>query len=194
MHIFIINQVLCGAAWINSKAKGKGTMLIGSPADKIALKDCTTTIIFTTKPLPLERAAAVVLSSTTVRACPQCGIIDSKHGIHSCCAQGGTWFRRCGHDQNFDHTWAEGVEVCKGEITAPTITSPPINRSINSRSMIAKTCSKCGINEKSDKRSCCAPGGAWFKNCGSARNRTIDHTWVEGVEACRGNFGQGGSS
>ena len=164
-------------------------MLIGSPADKIALKDCITTVIFTPKLPPRERAVAVVVSSATKPTCPQCGIIDSKHGIRSCCAHGGTWFTRCGRDRKSDHTWAEGVGVCRDEITAPKITPPPTIKFINSRSMIAKTCSKCGINEKSGKRSCCAPGGVWFKNCGSARNRTIDHTWVEGIEACRGNFG-----
>ena len=36
-----------------------------------------------------------------------------------------------------------------------------------------------------DQLSCCAPDGAWFMKCGSARNAYADHTWTEGVLACR---------
>ena len=45
-------------------------------------------------------------------------------------------------------------------------------------------CLKCGIIKKSGKRSCCARGGAWFKNCGDADDTKFDHTWAEGIEAC----------
>ena len=47
-------------------------------------------------------------------------------------------------------------------------------------------CRKCGIIKKSGKRSCCARGGAWFKNCGDAGDPTKDHTWADGMEACNG--------
>ena len=47
-------------------------------------------------------------------------------------------------------------------------------------------CPKCGIVKKSGTRSCCAPGGAWFNNCGDAGDTQLDHTWAEGVQACRG--------
>ena len=46
-------------------------------------------------------------------------------------------------------------------------------------------CSKCGTMRKSGKRSCCAPGGAWYKNCGSADNAKVGHTWLEGLQTCR---------
>ena len=46
-------------------------------------------------------------------------------------------------------------------------------------------CSKCGTTKKSDRHSCCAPGGAWFKNCGDAGDKTFDHTWAEGIHACK---------
>ena len=51
---------------------------------------------------------------------------------------------------------------------------------------IAETiaCIKCGINKRG-KRSCCGRGGAWFNNCGDTGDRNVDHTWSQGIEACR---------
>ena len=46
-------------------------------------------------------------------------------------------------------------------------------------------CPKCGTIKKSAKRSCCARGGAWFKNCGDAGDPRFDHTWTEGIQACQ---------
>ena len=46
-------------------------------------------------------------------------------------------------------------------------------------------CPKCGTFAKSGRFSCCAPGGAWYKNCGGAANKHADHRWFEGVEACK---------
>ena len=46
-------------------------------------------------------------------------------------------------------------------------------------------CPKCG-SFKSGRYTCCAPGGAWFKNCGSPGDSKFEHTWSEGVEACKG--------
>ena len=46
-------------------------------------------------------------------------------------------------------------------------------------------CRKCGASKKSGKHSCCAPGGAWFKNCGDAGDTLFDHTWSEGIQACK---------
>ena len=51
------------------------------------------------------------------------------------------------------------------------------------------TCPKCGVNKRSGKLSCCASGGAWFKNCGHGDDPVPkDHTWGEGTEACQGNL------
>merc|ERR1719506_1195424 len=47
------------------------------------------------------------------------------------------------------------------------------------------TCPKCGSFGKSGRVSCCAPGGAWYKNCGGDANKHADHRWFEGVEACK---------
>ena len=45
-------------------------------------------------------------------------------------------------------------------------------------------CPKCGDIKKSGKQSCCARGGAWFKNCGDVGDTKFDHTWAEGIQAC----------
>ena len=45
-------------------------------------------------------------------------------------------------------------------------------------------CPKCGSAKKSGKRSCCALGGAWFRNCGNSGDTQFDHTWAEGIKAC----------
>ena len=47
------------------------------------------------------------------------------------------------------------------------------------------SCPKCGIIEKSGKISCCGRGGSWFRNCGSAGNTKLHHTWYEGIQACK---------
>ena len=44
-------------------------------------------------------------------------------------------------------------------------------------------CLRCSTN-KAGKRSCCARGGAWFKNCGDVGDKKFDHTWAEGIQAC----------
>ena len=50
----------------------------------------------------------------------------------------------------------------------------------------SSTCPKCVTTKKSGKLSCCARGGAWYKNCGDAGDSNFDHTWGEGIQACKG--------
>ena len=50
---------------------------------------------------------------------------------------------------------------------------------------VSNVCSKCGKIKKSGKRSCCGRGGAWFKNCGDAGDTQFDHSWTEGIQACK---------
>ena len=50
---------------------------------------------------------------------------------------------------------------------------------------ITPVCPQCAAIKKSGKLSCCAPGGAWFENCGTSGNSNTDHTWLEGVQACK---------
>ena len=49
-------------------------------------------------------------------------------------------------------------------------------------------CPKCGLGKKSGTFSCCARGGAWFKKCGDVGDTQFDHTWAEGIQACK-DFG-----
>ena len=65
-------------------------------------------------------------------------------------------------------------------IHSPT-TTPAVTLTIAT----AMTCPKCGTFAKSGRISCCAPGGAWFKNCGGSGNRNVDHKWSDGVDACQ---------
>jgi len=37
----------------------------------------------------------------------------------------------------------------------------------------------------SGKLSCCTRGGSWFQKCGNLGDPNFDHTWNEGVQACR---------
>ena len=53
-------------------------------------------------------------------------------------------------------------------------------------------CLNCAIARKSGKRSCCARGGTWFKNCGDAGDPQFDHTWAEGIQTCK-NVGSSAS-
>ena len=46
-------------------------------------------------------------------------------------------------------------------------------------------CPVCGTMSTSGTRSCCAPGGAWFQKCGYADDPDFEHTWTEGIQACK---------
>ena len=47
--------------------------------------------------------------------------------------------------------------------------------------VIGTSCSKCGKNKETGQVSCCFRGGSWFNKCGDMG----DHTWSEGVDACK---------
>ena len=51
--------------------------------------------------------------------------------------------------------------------------------------IISQRCPRCGIMNKSGRLSCCARGGAWFQKCGDAGGLDFDHTWGEGIQACK---------
>ena len=59
---------------------------------------------------------------------------------------------------------------------------------VTSAHTIGPTCSKCGTVKKSGRRSCCGRGGAWFQKCGNAGDKTVNHTWAEGIRACESKF------
>ena len=62
------------------------------------------------------------------------------------------------------------IYICTSAVTTTTISS---------------VCPKCGIIVKSGKISCCGDSGSWFGKCGSAGNAKLDHTWYEGIQACK---------
>ena len=49
----------------------------------------------------------------------------------------------------------------------------------------SSVCDKCGITKKSGKITCCGRGGSWFDKCGGAGDTKVDHTWHEGLQACK---------
>ena len=51
----------------------------------------------------------------------------------------------------------------------------------------SSVCPKCGNTKKSGKRSCCAQDGTWFNTCGNSGDTEFEHTWAEGIQACRGD-------
>ena len=72
------------------------------------------------------------------------------------------------------------LKIMREPIKTPVSTSTLAITSINTMA-----CPKCGAFAKSGRVSCCAPRGAWYKNCGVAVNRNADHRWFEGVAACK---------
>ena len=50
---------------------------------------------------------------------------------------------------------------------------------------VSAVCSRCGTIGKSGKMSCCGRGGSWFKSCGSSAHTKLQHTWYEGIQACK---------
>merc|ERR1712187_391231 len=47
------------------------------------------------------------------------------------------------------------------------------------------SCAKCGTVGKKKRPSCCGKGGSWFRDCGSAGNKKVGHTWFEGIAVCK---------
>ena len=47
-------------------------------------------------------------------------------------------------------------------------------------------CPKCGKTKKGQE-SCCGRGGSWFNACGDPGGPK-EHTWPEGIDACKGKL------
>ena len=67
------------------------------------------------------------------------------------------------------------LKLCTVFIQIATTPLPAVDKAV---------CPKCGAN-KSGRRSCCAPGGAWAGKCGNDNDSKFDHTWTEGIQACK---------
>ena len=80
--------------------------------------------------------------------------------------------------------------TCIGVVSSPSTlnslrlgaATPPLVKPTSI--MATSVCSKCSTAKQSGERSCCARGGTWFKNCGDASDKNVDHTWIEGIQAC----------
>ena len=46
-------------------------------------------------------------------------------------------------------------------------------------------CPNCGTVTRTGARSCCAPGGSWHKKCGNSGDLSFEHTWSQGIQACK---------
>ena len=64
------------------------------------------------------------------------------------------------------------------ELTTDLVTTTPTNK---------PTCPICG-HFKNAQVSCCAPGGAWHNKCGGSLRAFSEHTWKEGINACKGKL------
>ena len=69
---------------------------------------------------------------------------------------------------------------------ARVCTEPPTTTRLSVTSS-SNECLKCVKIKQSGKFSCCARGGAWFNKCGHIGETKFDHTWAEGIQACK-NF------
>ena len=78
------------------------------------------------------------------------------------------------------------VPVVSGVISVSHLPTEPRAETSPSVKIRSVRCSKCGTTKKSGKHSCCARGGSWFKNCGDDGDAYFDHTWAEGIQACKG--------
>ena len=69
--------------------------------------------------------------------------------------------------------------IVRKSISTPSVTSMIVRN---------RRCPRCGTFRKSGRISCCAPGGAWFMNCGGLGSNNVDHRWSDGVAACKRKF------
>jgi len=106
---------LCSAPWVESKASQTG--MFGLSDGSIARTACDRELIAVGLPIPASVSTPAIAST-----CPKCGTFR-KSGRASCCAPGGTWYKNCGGvgDGNVDHSWLEGVAVCKGKFSTSGI-------------------------------------------------------------------------
>ena len=67
---------------------------------------------------------ASVSAASSGNWCLNCG--TGKSGKRSCCARGGTWFKKCGDggDPRFDYTWLQGIQACMGSANTVLAESP----------------------------------------------------------------------
>ena len=67
--------------------------------------------------------------------------------------------------------------------------TPRVSDALPTTKPATTVCRKCGTIKKTGLRSCCANDGAWADNCGMVGEDGFDHTWAEGVIACKSKYG-----
>ena len=72
--------------------------------------------------------------------------------------------------------------ILSAEIATTIATTKAASKKIIGR------CPQCGTDKKTGKVTCCVGGGAWVGKCGNAGDSKFEHTWSEGIEACKGKF------
>ena len=76
-------------------------------------------------------------------------------------------------------------QVCRRYVTQRPLTERELKIVREPITKPVSTCPRCGTFDKSGRVSCCAPGGAWYKNCGAVNNKNVGHRWSEGAAACK---------
>ena len=122
--------------------------------------------------------------------------------VRTLCA---AWFRSVAMKTKMFTRWPAFIAPCPNVPRRPYVSRRPLpERELIATTQIAtsvstlaftsttipnaNSCTNCGTFEKSGRASCCAPGGAWYKNCGGAGNNNADHRWFEGIDACKRTF------
>ena len=121
----------------------------------------------------LEKALEVCKKQQSCRACVDANRYcwwSARDG--TCSANTGSFVGDFG---NFIHD----SDKCPAATTTATFNPTSVQTTTGSGA-----CSKCGMNKKSRTLSCCARGGSWFRKCGAPGDRTFEHTWYDGIQAC----------
>ena len=85
--------------------------------------------------------------TTAASVCPKCG--TNKAGKRSCCGRGGSWFGKCGDagDSKFDHTWVDGMRVCKRSALPVNVGQGSATRSEEEQTTPRQVETLSGIND-----------------------------------------------
>ena len=99
------------------------TLAAPSPTSVTSVVIAATTTARLSPPAAPSPTSAMPTATTALplsdNVCDKCG--TARNGKTSCCAPGGAWFSKCGEpgDSNFDHTWSDGIQECRGEFLTP---------------------------------------------------------------------------
>ena len=71
---------------------------------------------------PVVTAPPVASSFPSTQSCPKCAPMKGCTKIKcpmSCCAKGGSWFKKCGKPgTECEHTWQEGIDACASKFNS----------------------------------------------------------------------------